>query len=672
MDQQLVANPIKQDEFLFDMKGRVRNVGLPPSPANSLLPLFEAVSNSIHAIEMRFGSDATKNGKITIEIIRRDGKATSHPMGFKVTDNGIGLNSENWKSFRTSDSELKIQRGGKGVGRLAWLKALNNCHISSTFIEDGISRSRTFDFALKGRSNNPIHNQIIRDESGAEIGTTVDLTPFLPAYEAQCPKKFETIAAKLVGHFLKYCITDTLPKTHLIDEKENIEIGVFYRANQEKNEIQVIKRGDATEDEVHVYHILLNKKLKFLETGGVHWVFYAGNDRVVKETPVDGQLGLKYVGKNSDSVYTALVTGAYLDSHVNAERTAFTFDTETYDEIHRRVIDGARDFLSEYIDRVRLAQMETAEKIIRENPQFLPFRANLCEVVNTLSLSTQDEEGIFVELSRKKRRARKHLESDLRSIKDGNLDELDSEVERISKAVNDEKKASLAEYVVRRKSILDLLGHYLKHADSEKARYYKEEAVHELIVPMRSASEDLNYDAHNLWVLDDRFAYYSYFWSDKPIKKYVKDSNSAKEPDVTIISDRPLAFRREGRDEPVIIIEFKRPGRDDYDFNSSPVTQVLCYVDNFRKGAGIKDKDGAIIRPMHNGVRFICYIIADFTPTLLNVIDYSVARSPTPDGRGFFGIDADRNTTIEIIPYEKMLEDARLRNEAFFRRLELF
>ncbi|MDE5063964.1 ATP-binding protein [Wolbachia endosymbiont of Drosophila malagassya] len=671
MDQAVIPTPLKQDEFLFDMKGRVRNVGLPPSPANSLLPLFEAVSNSIHAIEMRFGTDAKKFGKITIEIIRRDGKVTSHPVGFKITDNGIGLNTENWRSFRTSDSELKIQRGGKGVGRLAWLKALSNCHISSVFMEDGAVWSREFDFSIKARVNSPIHNQVVKAGSDAEAGTVVDLAPFLPAYEAQCPKKFETIAAKIVGHFLKYCITDTLPLTHLVDVEDNVEIGVFYRNNQERNEIKIIRRGEDSDDEIHVYHILLNKKLKFLENGGIHWVFYAGNDRVVKETPVDGQLGLKYIGKNNDCVYIALVTGIYLDNHVNAERTAFTFGQETYDEIHKRVIEGAREFLSTYIEKVREAQIEIAEKVIRENPQFLPFRENLSEVVNTLSLNTQDEESIFVELSRKKRRARKHLESDLRSIKDGNLDELDSEVERISKAVNDEKKASLAEYVVRRKSILDLLGHYLKYSDSERAKYYKEEAVHELIVPMRSVSEDLNYDAHNLWVLDDRFAYYSYFWSDKPIKKYVKDADSSKEPDVTIISDRPLAFRREGRDEPIVIIEFKRPGRDDYDFNSSPVTQVLRYVDNFRAGTGIKDKDGAIIRPMHAGVRFICYIIADFTPTLLNVINYSVARSPTPDGRGFFGIDPDRNTTIEIIPYEKMLEDARLRNEAFFRRLEL-
>ena len=50
-----------------------------------------------------------------------------------------------------------------------------------------------------------------------------------------------------------------------------------------------------------------------------------------------------------------------------------------------------------------------------------------------------------------------------------------------------------------------------------------------------------------------------------------------------MVFERSLAFQREGRDEPIIVVEFKRPGRDDYDGNSSPVVQVLDYVDLFRQ-----------------------------------------------------------------------------------------
>jgi len=40
-----------------------------------------------------------------------------------VTDNGIGLDENNMRSFLQSDSTYRAEKGGKGVGRFAWLKA---------------------------------------------------------------------------------------------------------------------------------------------------------------------------------------------------------------------------------------------------------------------------------------------------------------------------------------------------------------------------------------------------------------------------------------------------------------------------------------------------------------------------------------------------------------------
>ena len=113
--------------FEFDLAGRVRNLGLPASSVNSLIPLFEAVSNGLHAIETKWKADAAASGEISIEILRRDSEEEKSVLGFEVRDNGIGMNELNWKSFRTSDSDFKMQRGGKGVGRLAWLKAFQSC-----------------------------------------------------------------------------------------------------------------------------------------------------------------------------------------------------------------------------------------------------------------------------------------------------------------------------------------------------------------------------------------------------------------------------------------------------------------------------------------------------------------------------------------------------------------
>ena len=173
-----------------------------------------------------------------------------------------------------------------------------------------------------------------------------------------------------------------------------------------------------------------------------------------------------------------------------------------------------------------------------------------------------------------------------------------------------------------------------------------------------------------MWILDDRLAFYSFFRSDKPFRTFT-DVESGKEPDLAIIFDQGLAFRRDGMDEPVVIIEFKRPGRDDYDGNSNPVNQVLEYVDLFRLGKAVKDKNGRQIKPISDSTRFICFVVADFTDSLKRVLRYSKASHPTADGEGFFGVSPDNNASIEVLPYSKMLHDAKIRNEAFFRQLGL-
>jgi hypothetical protein len=43
--------------FKSNFIGRIQNISLAPSSDNSLAPLFEAITNSIQAIEDKFGKD---------------------------------------------------------------------------------------------------------------------------------------------------------------------------------------------------------------------------------------------------------------------------------------------------------------------------------------------------------------------------------------------------------------------------------------------------------------------------------------------------------------------------------------------------------------------------------------------------------------------------------------
>ena len=54
--------------FSIDLLGRIKNFNLPKN--QPLVPLFEAVVNSIHAIQERRDAGESFEGKITIRIIR--------------------------------------------------------------------------------------------------------------------------------------------------------------------------------------------------------------------------------------------------------------------------------------------------------------------------------------------------------------------------------------------------------------------------------------------------------------------------------------------------------------------------------------------------------------------------------------------------------------------------
>jgi hypothetical protein len=171
---------------------------------------------------------------------------------------------------------------------------------------------------------------------------------------------------------------------------------------------------------------------------------------------------------------------------------------------------------------------------------------------------------------------------------------------------------------------------------------------------------------HNLWMIDDTLAAYDLFASDKPIKSLAKEATSRKEPDLIFFN--PLGFRREGTDDPVVVIEFKRPG--DEKPSQDPVTQVLGYIDELR-GASVRDMDGGVVSDIGKDTPFECYIVCELTGAARKSFERSIAQNPTPDGEGYYGWSVPHKARIRVISFKKMLRDAELRNQAFFDQLKL-
>ncbi len=144
-----------------NLQGRLRNTKLPQS--KGLFPLFEAIINSIHGLEA--GGISADEGHIRV-MIEREGTPlfdetpdasvpnSSEPLaGFKVIDNGIGFNEENFQSFIALDTQYKIDKGGRGIGRLLWLKAFDKVDVVSHFLNDQHAcKQRSFRFSPEGIS----------------------------------------------------------------------------------------------------------------------------------------------------------------------------------------------------------------------------------------------------------------------------------------------------------------------------------------------------------------------------------------------------------------------------------------------------------------------------------------------------------------------------------------
>ena len=140
--------------FVLDIRGQLNNIRLAESKA--LWPLFEAVVNSIQAIE---DSPNKNNGRIHISAQREisyNEKLDANKdilekfESFSITDNGVGLDEQNYKSFNTAYSTLKAKKGCKGIGRFLWLKAFREVSLQSNYAENGVWYNRTFTFSPDG------------------------------------------------------------------------------------------------------------------------------------------------------------------------------------------------------------------------------------------------------------------------------------------------------------------------------------------------------------------------------------------------------------------------------------------------------------------------------------------------------------------------------------------
>lgn len=661
--------------FSIDLPGRVKNFELPRT--KPLMPLFETIVNSIYAIEERQQIENDVDGYINIQIVREaqmrvqtEGidSSINDITGFVVTDNGIGFDENNMKSFLQSDSTYRAEKGGKGVGRFTWLKAFKSAKIESSFKEEEDWVQRKFSFSLEEKE---INDSLVDIEPLQDNKTVVSLEECLLPYKKNLPKKGEVIATKIMQHCFIYLMSSKCPKIKVLDDDQTYYINVMFD-ERIKKESEKVEFKIGTE-----IFSLLHTQIEDASFGASKIFLYA-NDRMVQEINLEKEIVDldKNLYSEKGYFYAGILSGKFLDENVGTNRTAFDIVDSTNDtseigmnQIILKASESVQEYLVDYLSEVKEKKEERVRKYIKTDaPQYGHLLKYMPEDVAAIK-PYLPESKLDDELYKIKRRFDTQLKRDneeiIKTLDVGaaNLDSYKEKFQQQFVKISEANKASLAEYVAHRKIILELLKKGIQSDDFGK--YSKEAYIHNLIYPMRRTSDEIEYQAHNLWLIDERLAYCDYISSDLPF-----DNNPKEDRTDVMILDKPVAVSDEpntGREyETIVILELKKPMRNDYTQAENPIIQMLGYVDKISSNE-MKDKNGRIIKTGEN-TQFYLYAVCDITSRLKKIAeDYDFIE--TPDKRGMYKYHEKKRSYIEILSFDKIIDDAGKRNRILFEKL---
>ncbi|NTS41640.1 hypothetical protein HRG84_12050 [Flavisolibacter sp. BT320] len=662
----------------IDLLGKIKEKRL--SYNNTLLPLFEAVVNSIQAIE---DGSASRPGLISIEIIRvpqtnlefNEVTLISRPpvLDFIIRDNGIGFTDENYESFYFAHSTYKQNRGGKGIGRIIWLRAFNVVEIESVYPVNGTYQHRRFQF-LPTRDGVEKH-ELIKDLAKQKRFTEVRLKGLKSDFQKWCNTDAEDIAFKIIEHCFIYFIQKDCPRISIIDgENELVVNDLFHLYTKDKVNSKKIKVKKLKFDVklVKLYGRKADNKIHYCaHTREVQ------NDKISLEIP---ELDTFYTDENGEKYsLAAYVTGDYLNTNVNEERTEINFiktndmypDEITISELREAVCEVIRKEFSKLIESLSENRQSKIKRFISEHPRYRQLLKYKPNEVNKIP-SSFDGEKLELELFKILQKLELEVKSEADDLLKG-LDKFDNQADfkkRYSdyyKKIIDVGNAKLSEYIVYRKVVLDILEKQLQKTDNGK--FVPEASIHKLVFPLKKESDDIGYDEHNLWIIDERLAFHKYLASDKTFKQLDELESISDDRADLIVFNKPFAFSdNEKPYSSIVLVEFKRPMRDDYDDEENPITQVNRYARHIIEGK-ITDKNGRQF-DIREKTPIYAYIICDLTPKL-RLFAKDAAYKELPDNDGFFNYNDNYSMYVEIISFDKLVRDSKHRNKVLFEKLNL-
>ena len=644
-------------------------------------PVVEMVVNAIQAID----DSQRRDGNISVRVLREsqtelDGSLPD-VMGFEIQDNGIGFTDEHRESFDTLYTDQRISEGGKGFGRFTCIKYFHDLRIKSVYRIGAHYKSRNFSM---GKGHDIIVNEKITTSDHTDSGTVVTLSVLKRGPNLE--KKLSTIARNLVERLLPYFIAKeyVCPEIVLsehdgtgalrLNEFVNNEVSAFIREMNVTTDSFSISTIEGEEEfQVRIFRIYAPRNHK------------SRISLVAHKREVSGSVLQRYIPEFEDEFYEkngngqddrernyiikAYVSGPYLDHNVSLERGGFEFGMETelllgiaQVDIEKHAASIAREAVG---TDIALRQERKKERVQSYVDEEAPWHKNILTGVDLSGMPYKPtNEEIETRLQKEKFAQELAIKRDVARILDEtNFNAIKDNVVEIVSKISGTSKDELIHYIALRKKILDIFGKSLEV--DESGAYSSEGVVHDIVFPRKGDTETTSLENHNLWIVDERLNFTNYVSSDVPL-----DGKNTERPDLLVYNRRVLFRGDNEASNPITIFEFKKPQRDHFVNPSStedPVQQIVRYVNSIRDGK-YKTPEGRKMLVGEN-TPFYGFVVCDLTNKVEAWLEREKDFKPMPDRLGWFQWLGNINLYVEVISWDKVLKDAKMRNQIFFEKL---
>lgn len=497
----------------------------------------EALTNSIHAggksiaVDLHFSERQQEISGVTADERRVLEQIT-------ITDDGEGFTAENLNFFDEICTSHKDSIGGKGVGRLAFLKYANTVEIRSQLANELVEFTYTPDFKPED-----VKKCV---ESGAP-STCITLR--------ELKENINTQVAKLVNS-----ICDDLRLLLFMKHQtgHSIKLTFTHNSRQPFDERYVFS-GDGIKSELD----------RAFDVDGVEFKCYGFRD----EPPKKGIVAMlcadelcieEYVISRRFDVcrHLIFVTSEYFNRRSNMERQRLELP-RTDDDVDM-VSPISREKLMPRIHAECMAMIdESAEGDIeqfktdnvKKLKKYYPFIK-----VDSLggNAALLDAEEVVKTYRAQQAKREDQLVEALETGKPVSWDD-------ISHLASED----LARFIVHRALVIDSLANMPPSS--------AEDAIHNAILPKRSDGSDIR--ENNIWLVDDKFLSYSSIYSDEALTTIVQEVGRSVESKQQRRPDVAAFFSRDSENHPnkLVIVEFKKPGADIFD-NNKALLQCRLYA----------------------------------------------------------------------------------------------